>query len=203
MCDDDPMATRSPAKAKSGQSGKQAAGAWVALLRGINVGGKNLLGMTALASMFEEAGCEDVRTYIQSGNVVFRASAPRAKGLAGEITAAIERDFDLRVPVILRASHELERVSRNNAFLARGLPTASLHVMFLADAPDAAAIARLDPTRSPPDEFIVDGREVYLWFANGAGRTKLTNQYFDSRLATTSTLRNWNTVLKLTEMAGA
>jgi uncharacterized protein (DUF1697 family) len=76
-----------------------------------------------------------------------------------------------------------------------------LHVLFLADQPGAAAVASLDPDRSPPDAFVVRGREIYLRCPNGVGTTKLTNAWFDSRLATISTGRNWRTVLKLFELA--
>jgi uncharacterized protein (DUF1697 family) len=167
----------------------------VALLRGINVGGKNMLAMSALAKRFADAGCEDVVTYINSGNVVFRATAALAKKLPAVITAAIAKHHELQIPIVMRTAAELAGIVAANPYAKA--PLAELYVGFLATAPDAAAIARLDPKRSPPDEFRVIGGEIYLRYRNGAGTTKLTNAYFDSKLATVSTVRNWNTVLAL------
>ena len=174
---------------------------FVALLRGVNVGGKNLLPMAELSRMFEEAGCANVLTYIQSGNVRFSASQAKAAKLPGVISARIAERFGYRTPVILRSADELGETVRNNSFLHAGAPENHLHVLFLADQPEAAAIASLDPDRSPPDAFVVRGREIYLQCPNGVGNTKLTNAWFDSRLATISTGRNWRTVLKLFELA--
>jgi uncharacterized protein (DUF1697 family) len=169
----------------------------LALLRGINVGGKNKLPMRELAIMFEDAGCGNVRTFIQSGNVIFTAGAKVSKGLAGVIASKIQEKFGHRPPVILRTAQELREVVSNNPF-----PCAEdvLHVMFLADRPDPKQIAALDPNRSAPDEFIVRGEEVYLHLPNGVRDTKLTNAWFDSKLGTVSTGRNWRTVTKLLAM---
>src|SRR5262249_11233783 len=147
----------------------------VALLRGINVGGKNMLPMADLAKMFAAAGCADVKTYIQSGNVVFGADATTVKGLADRIAAAIARKFDLRVPVVLRSARERAAVIAGNPFLKRGVDEKALHVAFLAASPAAAAAAGLDPQRSPGDAFELRGRDIYLWLPNGVARTRLTN----------------------------
>ena len=176
---------------------------WVALLRGINVGGKNLLPMTDLARLFEEAGCAGVRTYIQSGNVLFTASRAKAEKLPGLIASGISDRFGYRIPVLLRTVEELGETIRHNPFLEAGAPENWLHVLFLTNQPDAGRVAALDPRRSPSDCFAVRGREIYLQFPNGVANTKLTNAYFDSRLATVSTGRNWRTVLKLLELAQA
>lgn len=173
----------------------------VALLRGINVGGKNKLPMKELATIFTAAGCTEVRTYIQSGNVVFRARPPVAKRTADFVAKRILSRFGFRVPVVLRTASDLRRVTERNPFLGPSIDTRLLHVAFLARKPSAAKVAELEPDRSPPDEFQVRGREIYLRCPNGMARTKLTNQYFDSRLATTTTVRNWRTVLKLLELA--
>jgi uncharacterized protein (DUF1697 family) len=177
-----------------------AAGLHVALLRGINVGGKNKLPMRELVALFEDAGCADVTTYIQSGNVVFCAAPRTAAKLTEQLRARIRERFGLEVPVVLRDAAELASAARANPFLARGDEPDRLHVMFLADAPSKAAVAALDPQRSPSDEFVVKGREVYLSLPNGVARSKLTNAWFDAKLGTVSTLRNWRTVLKLVEM---
>jgi len=173
--------------------------AQVALLRGVNVGGKNILPMSELKAMFEEAGCASVRTFIQSGNVVFSAGAGLSKKLAALIARKIEDRFGYRTPVILRTADEMRTVVANNPFLA-GADEDHLHVMFLADVPGAPQIAGLDPARSPGDRFAVQRRDVYLHLPNGGARTKLTNAWFDSKLATVSTVRNWRTVQKLLGM---
>jgi uncharacterized protein (DUF1697 family) len=173
---------------------------YLALLRGINVGGKNKVSMKDLTGMFVEAGCENVRTYIQSGNVVFRASPGVSARLPDLITTQIAKCFGYRTPVMLRTAEQLGDVISSNPFLKAGADEATLHVLFLADLPSPLSVDNLDPDRSPPDTFVVRGQEVYLQLPDGVARTKLTNGYFDSKLATTSTGRNWRTVTKLLEL---
>jgi len=172
----------------------------VALLRGINVGGKNMLPMKELVAMFAKAGCIDVTTYIQSGNVVFCAEDKVVEGLSTGIAKQVEARFGLRVPVVLRTAAEINAVIRANPFLKAGASEEMLHVSFLADLPGKDLVAGLDAGRSKPDVFAVVGREIYMQLVNGVSGTKLTNAYFDSKLKTVSTMRNWRTVLKLGEM---
>jgi len=174
---------------------------YAALLRGINVGGKNMLPMKDLVSLCEQAGCARVRTYIQSGNVIFDSTAVAARKLASELSKAIEQRFALRVPVILRSAAELDDIVGNNPFLMAGADQNALYVMFLQSLPDAARVAALDPDRSPPDRFEVRGRDVFAHCPAGVGQSKLTNAWFDSKLATISTGRNWRTVCTLRDMA--
>jgi uncharacterized protein (DUF1697 family) len=174
---------------------------FVALLRGINVGGKNKLPMKDLTRIFEGAGCADVRTYIQSGNVVF--AAPASKGLAGRLEAAIAEQAGLRVPVVLRSARDYLAVAEANPFLARGADEALLHVAFLSGTPEPERVARLDPSRSPPDELEVVGMQVYLHFPAGLAKSKFTNAYLDSTLKVVSTVRNWRTVQALAGMLAA
>ncbi len=173
----------------------------VALLRGINVGGKNKLPMKDLAAMFVDAGFSDVRTYIQSGNVLFRAEPELEKEIPSLISASISDRFGLQIPVVTRTAHEFRAIVEANPFANHIDEPDKLHVAFLSDFPDPANVGALDPDRSPPDEFAVVGREVYLHCPNGMARTRLTNAYFDSSLAATSTMRNWKTVLKLLELS--
>lgn len=169
----------------------------LALLRGINVGGKNKLAMRDLTQIFETCGCVNVRTFIQSGNVIFTASSKICDTLAANVASAISDRFGYRTPVILRTADQLRQIVANNPY-----PTAceTLHVMFLADLPKPDRITLLDPDRSPPDTFTVRGQEIYLKLPNGAGNSKLSNAWFDSGLQTVSTSRNWNTVTRLLEM---
>lgn len=174
----------------------------VALLRGINVGGRNKLPMAELAALFEAQGCAGVRTYIQSGNVVFSAPEALVGSLGAAISARIDDAYAMVVPVVLRSAAELETVVEANPFLARGADPAMLHVAFLSEEPDPARVARLDPRRSPPDAFEVVGAHVYLHLPGGMGRTKLTNAWLDRGLGLVSTARNWRTVVQLATMAG-
>ena len=173
----------------------------VALLRGINVGGKNKLAMKSLEKMFIEAGCSEVWTYIQTGNVVFTANEAVSRGVSALISSAILGNFGLRVPVVTRTGSELRVIVRDNPFVRTAGDTGTLHVAFLAALPGVAKVVDLDPKRSTPDEFVVRGREIYLRCPNGIGRTRLTNEYFDSKLGTISTMRKWRTVLHLLEEA--
>ena len=178
-------------------------GVYVALLRGVNVGGRNRLPMQGLSEVFLRTGCTRVQTYIQSGNVVFQASDGVARQLPALALEGISKRFGLKVPVVVRTAAELKSAARANPFALASANLDLLHVVFLAGRPTAAQVDSLDPHRSPPDEFRVNGREVYLRLPNGAARSKFTNAYFDAKLATTSTVRNWRTVLKLLEMATA
>jgi uncharacterized protein (DUF1697 family) len=175
---------------------------YVGLLRGINVGGGNKLLKGELIEIFAEAGCQDIQTYIQSGNVVFRATASLFDGLSARITAAIASSHGYQVPVVIRTGADIASVVGDNPFLAAGADPAKLHVGFLAETPDPARVATLDPDRSPPDDFEVRGDEIYLHFPAGVARSKLDNAYFDRTLDTVCTIRNWRTVCRLHEMAG-
>jgi uncharacterized protein (DUF1697 family) len=173
---------------------------YVALFRGINVGGKNKLPMADLVEMFAEAGCGNVRTYIQSGNVIFNATGAVSARLPGLIATRISKRFGYKIPLVLRTAEQMGDVISNNPFLNAGVAEEELHVLFLADSPASRRVEDLDPDRSPPDAFKVRGQEIYLRLPDGVARTKLTNQYFDSKLRTTSTGRNWRTVTKLFEL---
>lgn len=182
----------------------------VALLRAVNVGGKNRLPMRDLVSVFEAAGARAVTTFIQSGNVLFRAPVARCDAIARAVEASIEARHGFAAPVVLRTAAELLAVVSENPFLA-GLalgaeppsPTKALFVGFLGARPTAAAAAKLDPARSPGDAFELRGRELYLRLGTSAAKTKLTAAWFDGKLGTVTTMRNWSTVLELARRAAA
>ena len=165
---------------------------YAVLLRGINVGGKNKVPMPALRTLLEDAGYEGVATYIQSGNVVLRSSLAE-NALTRAVEEQIAEKFSLAIRVVVRTHSELEQIAGGNPFLAGGGEATGLHVVFLDGAPKAAAIATLDPDRSPGDEFSVAGREIFLRYPNGSGRSKLTLDYLERRLGVTGTARNWKT----------
>ncbi len=172
---------------------------YAALLRGVNVGGKTKVPMAALRSAVEGLGFDDVTTYVQSGNVVFRAGSQPEASIVRTLERTIGRTFDLEVSVLVRTAGQLVRIEKENPYLARRRDPATLHVTFLAARPSAAARGEL-PRGIGADELTVRGREVYLWCPNGYGRTKLTNGWFEQRLRTRATTRNWRTVVTLTEL---
>ena len=172
---------------------------YVALLRGINVGGSNKVPMADLRVMFAANGFADAQTYIQSGNVVFSATATEA-ALVHTLEDAVAKTFSLQIPVLVRSKAQLAAVLAADPF-AEAVSTMA-HVAFLSAKPPAKAIAGLDPDRSPPDVFMVAGREVYLHYPNGSGRSKLTGDYLERVLGVRVTVRNRNTVFKLLSLMG-
>ncbi len=171
--------------------------AYVALLRGVNVGGNNKLPMTSLAALCEAQGCTGVRTYIQSGNVVFRANAKTAAGFAAKLTEQIKDEFGFNIDVMVRSTDDMRSVVQSNPFLKPGVDLKLLHVTFLGDKPAAADIAKLNPVIEGGEVFAVQNREIYLYMPNGIGRSKMAVYRFDKILHTTCTGRNWQTVNKL------
>mgnify|MGYP001355065466 CR=1 FL=1 len=169
----------------------------IALMRGINVGGRNRLPMSDLTAVFIEAGCTDVRTYIQSGNVIFQATDQIAAVIPTLIPEAIFNRSGFRPPTVTRSVEEFRLIPGANPFLHEGSDPKMLHVVFLDQEPTESQLAALDPELSPPDEISVSGREIFLHCPKGIARTKFTNAYFDRKLDTTSTIRNWNTVQRL------
>lgn len=169
----------------------------VALLRGINVGGKNRVPMAELRAVFESLGCTRVRTYIQSGNVLFGAGRSVTPA---RVQQAIEHEFGVESTVVMRTAEEVRGVAE-----ARPFPDADLsaiHVGFLADAPAKGVLEGFDDERFRPDELAVIGREVYLHLPNGVGRAKLPRA-LERHLGIPTTIRNWKTVSKLVELAGS
>lgn len=173
---------------------------FVALLRGVNVGGRTLR-MQQLRDLFAALGYLDVATYIQTGNVLFRADRDDRQTMADEIRAAIDAAIGHRVTVVLRTPLDLERVIAANPYADRDA-TKALYVTFLAHPPDAELLGRLDAAAGHPDEFRVVDREVYVWCPSGYGRTTLSNDFFERRLNVAATTRNWRTVTTLAAMAG-
>jgi uncharacterized protein (DUF1697 family) len=174
---------------------------FIALIRGVNVGGK-MLSMERLREALARLGFDNVRTYIQSGNVVFQAGRGTPDGVAKKMEELILEEFDLPVAVLVRTSAEMQRVVRRNPFLAeQGIDETRLHVTFLASVPSRAAITSLAAIPAGADRLRHAGKEIYLYCPNGYGKTKLSNNVIEKVLATRATTRNWNSVRKLHEMA--
>ena len=175
--------------------------AYVALLRGVNLGARNKVSMADLRTLIESLGAEDVQTYVQSGNVVFKSRVRSAANLAGDIEQRLDRELGLEIRVVLRTDKQLAKIVADNPFAASQQEGTKLHVTFLAEAPKASLTRALEPKAFEPDEFQVKGREVYLHTPKGYGRSKLSNAYFEKQLGVAGTTRNWNTVTKLAELA--
>ena len=176
---------------------------YAALLRGVNVGGRAKIPMRELTELFGSLGHEEVTTYIQSGNVVFRSASSKPARVVRGIEDAIAERFGLTVTVILRTPAELVSIAAANPFSEAEREPSKHHVLFLERQPEASAISGLDPNRSPGDLFSAAGREIYLRFPTGSGKTKLTLDWFERKLGVKGTARNWNTLLKLIALTEA
>jgi uncharacterized protein (DUF1697 family) len=177
---------------------------YIALLRGINVGGHKIIKMDQLRKAFEGLGFVGVATYVQSGNVVFKSPKKASEDLSNKIEEMLLRRFSMSVPVIVRTAKEVGEVLRNNPFLKESSTDVSkLHVTFLSHTPQKTAVKGLDAIAAGPDQFRCCGQEIYLYCPNGFGGTKLTITTFEKVLAVGATTRNWNTVNKLYEIARA
>ncbi|MBO0603436.1 DUF1697 domain-containing protein [Sporosarcina sp. E16_3] len=177
----------------------------IALLRGINVGGHNKIKMVELRQMFEMLGFSGVQTYIQSGNVLFE-SHESEQSLIKRIEGEIEKVFGFSINVVIRTASELERISNNCPFTEEAVAEAkatsdgeSLYISLLQDKPSQDGIDRIGAYKSDNDKFMIEGREVYLLFRLGVRNAKLANNL--QRLDVPSTMRNWKTINRLTQLA--
>jgi len=176
---------------------------FISMLRGVNVSGHNQVKMDALRELYASLKFDDPRTYVQSGNIIFRTKENNPAPLAEKIHKAIERKFGFRTPVILRTPEEFRRTIAANPFAQRrDLNPASLLVTFFDGEPSAAARAGLLALKPDPEELHLIGREVYIYFPTGIGRSKLQWSSLEKKLETPpATARNWNSVTKMLEMA--
>ncbi|MBZ0277920.1 MAG: DUF1697 domain-containing protein, partial [Anaerolineae bacterium] len=168
---------------------------------GINVGGNKKIPMAELKVLYESLKFEHVKTLLQSGNVIFATDQTDLDALAAQIEAGIIARFGFESKIILRTCAQLRAVAENHPYTATQLtePSKTL-VTFLESAPDAAAIQTLLDDHQGPEILHVIGAELFVFFPDGAGRSKLTNVFIEKRLKTTGTARNWNTVQKLLDL---
>lgn len=175
---------------------------FAALLRGINVGGHNQVGMARLRELLVDTlGFEDVITVLQSGNVVFSAPASAKSTAAKRIASAVAEEFGCTIDVLLRDERAMAKVVSANPWPDRAkAEPAKVHVAFLSAQPAAAKVKAVDHDKFAPDELAVVGDAAYLWYPNGAGRSKLGAAVFERGLGVVATARNWNTVTKLVDL---
>jgi len=174
----------------------------ISMLRGVNVGGHNKIKMDALRALYESLKLRGAQTYVQSGNVIFRTEERDIALLTKRIEDGIERKFGFRPDVILRTAAEMREVILRNPFAKRrGIEPGKLLVTFLGSDPGAEAREKILQIKCDPEELRIEGREIYIYFPNGAGQSKLDWAGLGKMLKTPATGRNWNSVTKMLEMA--
>ena len=176
---------------------------YISILRGINVGGNRKILMADLKNLYEKLGFQNVQTYIQSGNVIFDSDQKESNtDLEQKIQQTISETFGFDVPVIVRTAEEMAESIANNPFWkGKGAYIDRLHLTFLKEMPTPEKLEKIKTMAFPPDKYEIIGKEIFIFCSAGYSDSKLTNQFFESKLGTTATTRNWKTVIKLHELA--
>ena len=172
---------------------------YIAILRGINVGGKRKILMADLKAICEKLGYQNVQTYIQSGNVIF--SSKKAIDVAKTETILEEiilKNYGFEVPFIILNKSEIEDAISKNPFQRNDIER--LHLTFLKAIPENEKLEAIKKFDFSPDKFEIIGKNIFVFCSAGYSDSKLTNQFFETKLKTTTTTRNWKTVLKLQEL---
>ncbi|KPK12231.1 MAG: hypothetical protein AMJ68_02630 [Acidithiobacillales bacterium SG8_45] len=177
---------------------------YITLLRGINVSGQKKIRMAELKALYESVGHQDVKTYIQSGNVLLRSRAAKESSISRGIEDAIRKNFGYPVTVLVRTPGDLEKIVKNNPYLEnRSVDRSRLYVTFLLNSPEPGLAEAAAEIESGDDTFRVAGMEVFVYCPGGYGKTRLSNTFFEKKLKQVATTRNWNTVNKLLELGVA
>jgi uncharacterized protein (DUF1697 family) len=175
---------------------------FISILRGINVSGHRLINMKALQELYKNLGFTDIKTYIQSGNVVFQSKLSSPGSLEKQISQEILKVFGFEVPVLVIQRNDLMNISANNPFIQKGVQDITkLHVTFLSGEPEPGLTGKIDKEQYSPDEFEIQGKAVYLFCPGGYGNTKLSNTFFEKKLKLPATTRNWKTILELLKLS--
>jgi uncharacterized protein (DUF1697 family) len=174
---------------------------YAALLRGINIGPRNRIAMPALREALEEAGFEDVATYVQSGNVVLTSGA-KADAVRRKVEQVIAGSFGLDIPVLVRTKAELAAVVKRNPLEKVATEPKRYQVSFLDKKLPAKKLTELEAVAVPGEQVVAHGRELYAWHPAGVARSKLWAKLAGKSLGVTATARNWTTVEALLELAG-
>jgi uncharacterized protein (DUF1697 family) len=173
---------------------------YIALFRGINVGGKNVLPMKDLVVLLEDIGSQNVKTYIQSGNAVFQSNEEDAALLSNKIRAAIKKSHGFEPQVLLLRPEEIERAVESNPFPEAESEPKTLHIHFLASMPKNPDLGVLESIKGDRERFALKDRVFYLHAPDGIGRSKLAANA-ETLLGVAITGRNWRTVCKVMAMA--
>lgn len=174
---------------------------YLALLRGINVSGQKLIKMTDLKELFETQGFLNVQTYIQSGNVIFSSTERSTDKIKNIISNSIKQMFRFDVGILILTPDMTEYVLKYNPFIKKKKEEDKLYVTFLSEQPSTDNIKKLNSIDYSPEEYIIDGKLVYLHVPNGYGKAKLNNNFFENKLKVEATTRNWKTINKLWELS--
>ena len=175
---------------------------YISLLRGINVSGHNKLKMDALKKMYEKFGFKKVKTYLQSGNIIFQNTDCNHNKLDQLISMQIKKDFELQVPVTVLTVDQMERIIKNNPFLKDLTKDISfLHVTFLASQPEDYDNESITSRIAKGEDIVITDSAVYLYCPDGYGKTKLTNSFIESRLKVSATTRNWKSANEILRIA--
>jgi uncharacterized protein (DUF1697 family) len=173
---------------------------YIALLRGINVSGKNIIKMNTLKKIFEDLNFQKVTTYVQSGNVIFLSELTDTKKIEALILTQIEKELGLAIPVIVLTVENLQQVIDNQPFIENNDNT-SLYFTFFADKVNDCKKENITDKKSTNEEIYFAENVVYLYCPDGYGKTKLTNTFLENKLKTTATTRNWKTTNELLKIA--
>ena len=174
---------------------------FVSLFRGINVGGNQLVKMDALKELHTSLDLQDIQTYIQSGNVVFTSDNPNVTQIQKDIEYGFAQKFGFQVKVMVRTADEFNKIIENNPFQNQPVKESKFVVaLFLASDPVSTALEDIKMTYTGPEEIHIIGKEAFIYYPEGQGRSKLTNTFLEKKLKTVGTARNWNTVLRLQKM---
>jgi uncharacterized protein (DUF1697 family) len=172
----------------------------ILLLRGINIGSRNRLSMPQLRDALTAAGFADVRTYLQSGNVVL-STVGKPEEVARNVEGLIAQEFSLEIAVIARTRAQLAKVVELNPLARIAKNAKRYQVTFLAERPPRDVVRRVEQTAKSSERVIIDGREIYAWHPEGVARSQLWALLAGKQLGATATSRNWTTVTKLLELA--
>jgi len=175
----------------------------IAILRGINVGGRRKILMADLKLLFEDFGFNNISTYIQSGNVIFDDTTEISDlEIANTIEAAILNKYKFTVPVIVVSSKDLVKAVKSNPYYqGESVDISKLHLTFLKEKPTKESLQKIATYNYEPDKFVIKGQNVFIFCEGKYHQSKLTNNFFERKLAVSATTRNWKTVLKLVELS--
>ncbi|WP_375579798.1 DUF1697 domain-containing protein [Marivirga tractuosa] len=174
----------------------------IAILRGINVGGKRKILMADLKELMGTLGYQNIQTYIQSGNLIFNADDKlQNKGIEQELENAILKKFSFEVPVIVLSKDNIESALAKNPFYKADADINKLHLTFLNELPEKDKLAFVESLDFAPDQFKIIGKNAFIYCEDSYHKSKLTNDFFEKKLKVKATTRNWKTVLKLWELS--
>ena len=171
---------------------------YISLIRGINVGGKKFL-MTDLKYLYTSMGFEGVKSYIKSGNIIFKSAKGNIKEFEEDIENEIQKSHNQQVAVLIRTLDEFKKIIHSNPFFEEDI--GKLYVTFLKEKPDQTPKDMIDQKKEAFERFQIIGKEIYLYLPNGYGRTKINNNFLEKQFNLKATTRNWRTVTRLYELA--